>query len=357
MKRLFAGILAFGIMLSLPSAFCASAAEQVSLVAPKKTAQVDGTIGSGEWDGAPSITINSETAEVTNLAEGVTPGGDVTSKLSFMYDDTYLYILEERSSNYLYTEFDDDLANRILNGDSTQVYLSVYRPDLDLSVQKMLTSDVQFSYDSKDGRSEGRTIPMIALRSLSFDSAVGAFFKNDNQYQIKSTIDAERKNAVTEVAVRWTSLFQGHSEYRDKVQSIIQDGLAIKIGAVVNVGNSTARLQYSYSWGINEESLDGWSTLYLNQETDGQIEAAYNPIPDSETNQSFPWNIVIIVVVIVAVIVIGVVIVFRIFGLSFHSEEVEEDDEDEEEEEESDEESDEDESEEDSDGDDSDDEA
>lgn len=366
MKKIIAAFSAVAVafsMLCSVSAFAEEASAAPELVAGKGTVKVDGKISSGEWDGAATVTVNSSNSTTTVIKEGETPYDGNEVKLSFKYDDEFIYILEERTTDYLYTAYSETYRHQVYCGDSTDVFLSLYLPEAkDPLEQKYSTSDILFGADSAD-RSTGssESVPIYLFRTNSFYSTAWSTPDNTNKWSIDSTVAEDMKSAVTEVAVSWDSLFQENlingaesAKYKDYIQEFAKaGGLALKFAVIVHEGNSNRQHCYSLAYGaevVSEGDWKGtslvgddiaqWPTLYLGEKNDsatGQIDLE-SIVENAKLNEGkeFNWNWVIIPVAVLVVIAVIVIIVFRIFGIKVGVSESdgEDDDEDEDDEEE-----------------------
>lgn len=378
MKRLLSFLTATVLTFAMACSFTVSAdgtdVSGTELVIPKGTITIDGKKGA-EWDGAPSITIDASNTVLTLIDEtdeaNVDPTDSVT--VSFKYDDTYLYILEERKSSYLYTAFSRTLKHMAYRGDATDYFFSMYLPGAELADQQYSTCDILVTCDSADrNTTTGETAPLFQLRSTSLFSKAWGIPDNTNKWDIKSTMDSSYHSAVTEVKVAWDSLFQGNSRngsqaanYKKYIPDFVKNGgFAIKFAAVIHEGNANRDHSYSRTYGANVlqkegdiqsgtdligDDINNWVTLYVGNKNDsstGQIdlEAIYQEAAQRAENPSIDWGKVALWVAIpLVVIVIAVIIVFRIFGIKLNVSGSDEEDDEEEEEDEEDEEYDEDE--------------
>ncbi len=377
MKRILsfltAVVLTFTMAFSLTASADGADVSGTELVITKGTVTLDGKKTAGEWDGAPSVTINKGNSTLTLVAEtdeaNVDPADSVT--VSFKYDDTYLYLLEERKSSYLYTAFSRQLKHMAYRGDSTDYFFSLYLPGATEKEQQYSTCDILISCDTADRNTNtGESAPLYQLRSTSLFSKAWGIPDNTNKWGIKSTVDSSYRSAVTEVRVAWDALFQGNSlngsaaaNYKKYIPEFVKNGgLAIKFAAVVHEGNANKDHCYSYAYGASVlqkpgdtqsgtdligDDIVNWPTLYVgekNTSANGQIDLAgiYAEASARAENPGINWGkIALWVGIPLAIIVIAVIIVFRIFGIKLNVADGDDEDEEEEEDEEYDEEEDE----------------
>ncbi len=364
MKRLLSGLMAVSVLCGSLFLFTGCGEEEETYVA---AVNVDGKKSSGEWDGVTGITLENggENITVGKLAEGVTVSDENKATVYFRYDENYLYILEERSSNYINTGFSKENTIFMKYGDSTRVNLMLYDPTGDQSKQPFYSTFIIFSSNCEEGTGESKSEPIFMLGQDCFTNTTARIPTDETIYKIKSTVTADRKSAVTEVAISWNNLFINCPDLPTtsgtsgkNVKSIVKDGLVLKFGLSMNVGVEDGKSrQYSLDYCFDGDSTDkasvdnmgNWATMTLKSGNNIELSGAGDvsqidwrelakEAKTAEESQ-FPWGTVItIVVIVIVVLLIGTVIVFKVFNLSFtaEAEDDEEEEEDDEEEEEDD---------------------
>lgn len=346
-KRALCGILAVTVLCGSLFCFTSCKKEEDNFVA---AVNIDGKKGSGEWDGISGITLENggENITVGKLAEGAAVSDNNKATVYFRYDEKYLYILEERSSDYLNTGFSEQNTIFMKYGDSTRVNLMLYDPEGDQSKQPFYSTFIIFSANSKEGMGKNETEPIFMLGQDCFTNTTARIPTDETIYKIKSTVSADRKTAVTELAVSWNNLFINCPDIPTvsgssgkNVKSIIKEGLVLKCGISMNVGVEDGKArQYSLDYCFDGDNTDkasvenmgNWATMTLKSGNAVELSGAgavsqinWRSLIEEATaaaENQFPWGTVItIAVIVIVVVIIGVVIVFKVFNLSFTSEE------------------------------------
>ena len=354
MKKLLSLLMAAALCVVLAASFtvfaAADTANDKDLVLPNKKITVDGKKSSGEWDGAPSITLDMSNTELTIITEGAEVDNSTTVKITLAYDETYLYILEERSSEYISTAFGELETIKVYRGDCVDYFFALYIPDAVGDEQRRSTCDMLLTPNCAKHTYDD-TQPLLLFRNDSLFSSAWAKIANTNEWSVKSTMTSDNKSSVIEAAIKWDRLFQGNSlhdsktaEYKKYVSKFAAEkGFAVKFAAIVHAGNTNTQHCYSMAYGVELDknasataygtSISGndianWTTLYMgekNTSATGQIDLDAI-VAKGLGGGGFNYMILVYIGIGIVALVVIAIIIMRIFNIKIGAVEEESDD-------------------------------
>jgi len=226
---------------------------------------IDGVMSAGEWDGAAQFTVDKDTTGFADLT-------DLSVAYNLKWDETYLYICEERTDTdplkHIVTK-EHFMSGQFYQGDATLFFMwfdngtppAAPNPDF---------RDIQYAASSP---SEG---PLYGIRVAEGDNR--ALYTNG---EIASVVDANK--SVIELKFKWSDLPNAAGNIKDgaKIQFYVCDTKTKNDVKEVVVWNDWEAQAYQLIWGkgLGVDVTD-WNTMTL------KAPASSTPASETATDET-----------------------------------------------------------------------